>query len=279
MKLRAELEELSIEKLEIEEATQLFNYRVVVRGADQVTGRIPADKFESFMIDWIKTAQFTINKMRMRRSNSKELFRHLLPQIESKRILKGNLHCNDFTKLSIEIESLSNDYQFKTQMFQTLRRVNGQANLLFWWDKNRLQQLVEKGRSLKRSRTLMFEKLKRLIHEADRAEKEVSMLKTRLFHLKESIKNYSVPDVLDYVKLKEEVHRLKSSVKVVFRKINIQNVLKHSLKIKLTSLVGSEKAKIMFTKFLHGELRAPSSRSLNSPVNSMSVFAHSYSIH
>lgn len=149
--LKAELEEIGIRESEVTEARDIFEQKIVIEGVDSLTQRIPAEKFLRYMHvkllvyllvfttsscylrymeEWLRSADSTVEKMRLRTSTLKSMFIKLSNQLIQKEELGEAIDAVDFDQLRIENQHLAERIEQKNTHLLELKRMNGKFFLI-----------------------------------------------------------------------------------------------------------------------------------------------------
>ncbi|KAJ8941848.1 hypothetical protein NQ318_005131 [Aromia moschata] len=222
-KLNAELEEFALRESDIKEARDIFETSVVTLGFDPLTQRIPAEKFIRYMDEWIKSAQMSIQKIKAQN--------HLL---------ETALHEN-FAQLKIENKYFREQIDEKSAYLVDLKTVNGGASLVLTNYRKHLQKQEQDHHRLKET----IQEKRRLIVET---EEECKKKKTELDKSWENydrikiLKNtYKVPDVIEYVQLKNKLYYLSKNIKVWQRRKKIQDITLNACLRQMKNITGSSR--------------------------------------
>lgn len=252
-RLKAELEEIGIRSGETIDATAAFEQIVVIEGLDPISQKITAERFTKYMNDWLKSAQFTIDKMRLRCSTLKSRLFKLSTLLVQKAELGENIHEVDFEKITIENERFQIKIEQKNNHLIEIKRMLGNANLVLTNYKNYLQNFIDELTEIKGKIDMCHKKTEILDVEGERAAEQVEQETEVLEKLKELVDNYRVPDVMEYVTLKNDLYELKKMLKVWHRKMGIQIITLQTCKSKLAKLLGLETAKKVLGKIKRQE--------------------------
>ncbi|XP_018333332.1 coiled-coil domain-containing protein 113-like [Agrilus planipennis] len=239
--LKAELEEVKIRTAEVEEALNTFEKVVVIEGKDPLTQRIPAERFIRFMEEWLRKADVTIGKMRLRTSTLKTQFRKVAHLISQKKYLGETVHAVDFDKIRIENTYLMEKIEQKTAHMLELKQINGEANLMLANFKKYLLKQMSELDKVKKEIMENERKIKDLETQGNLAEQEVEKQEEKLQKMMYITEHYKVPEVIQYVKKKAELLDLKKSYKTWIRKNKLEMYSLNQIIEKMKKLTGSKK--------------------------------------
>lgn len=82
------------------------------------------------MEEWLKSADSTLGKMRLRTSTLKALYGKMKGQLQAKMELGESLHAVDFEQLEIENKHLRETIEQKNNHLLDLKRMNGNTKSL-----------------------------------------------------------------------------------------------------------------------------------------------------
>ncbi|XP_030766217.1 coiled-coil domain-containing protein 113-like [Sitophilus oryzae] len=238
--LKAELEEFSIREAEIKEATDIFEYNIVIQGVDKLTQRIPAEKFVRYMEEWLKSAQFQIEKLRLRIATMKVQYKRVSQQLIQRQELGENVHAVDFDQLEIENKHFLQKIDQKNIHLIELKKMNGSANLILSIHKKYLQKQQEEYNSLNSQIEEKKNQIKQTEEEYDATEEELDQFERKYDQCRNLKESYTVPEVKEYMKLKEEMYELKKNIKVWSRRKKIQDIALNTCLREMKKLTGSE---------------------------------------
>ncbi|KAF2879559.1 hypothetical protein ILUMI_26608 [Ignelater luminosus] len=247
--LKAELEEIGIRESEVTEARDIFEQKIVIEGVDSLTQRIPAEKFLRYMEEWLRSAESTIEKMRLRTSTLKSMFTKLSNQLIQKEELGEAIDAVDFDQLRIENQHLAEKIEQKNTHLLELKRMNGTANLVLSTNKKYLQKQVQDLSTVKNNIKFQEQKIIELDKESYDVEKEVAKVKQKYEEIVDLRENYKVPDTLEYIRTKAELEDLKKSVKMWERKNHIQQFALNTSIRKMKALTGIKKPRPSWFEF------------------------------
>ncbi|CAG9763739.1 unnamed protein product [Ceutorhynchus assimilis] len=236
--LKAELEEFSIREAEIKEATEIFEYSVVTQGIDKLTQRIPAEKFIRYMEEWLKSAQLQIEKLRLKIATLKVQYKKVSQQLIQRQELGENVHAVDFDQLEIENKHFLERINQKNVHLVELKKMNGKANLVLSNHKKFLQKQQDDCNKLKiqiREKNKLIERTEK---ECEAAERELQLEMDKYDHCRRLKNEYTVPDVMQYVRLKDQLFDIKKNIKIWTRRNKIQEIALSTCIRELKGLMG-----------------------------------------
>lgn len=236
--LKSELQEFSIREAEIKEATDIFEYNVVVQGVDKLTQRIPAEKFIRYMDEWLRSAQFQIEKLRLRIATLKGQYKKVSHQLIQRQELGENVHAVDFDQLEIENKHFKDKIEQKNTHLIELKKMNGGANLVLSTHKKTLQKLQEDCTRLKEEIDAKNNEIASTEKECEQADDELKAEIEKYENCKKLKYLYVVPDVMEYVKLKVRLEELRKNIKIWIRRKKIQDIAFNTCLREMKNLTG-----------------------------------------
>lgn len=222
--LRVRLEEFTLQLAEIREARDIFEQSIVRDGVDHLTGRVPAEKFVRYMEEWLRSADSIIEKLRLRTSTQR--YRHvaLKHQLLQKEELGETLHAVDFDQMRIDNKILMERIESKNADLLQLKQKSGGVNLLLAKRRHALQKQLAEIRNI----SDQIEEFKRtntaIETERVSVESELKRTEEKLGRTRHLISEYTVPELLDYVRIKKELDALRQAVKVWARRNHLQKI-------------------------------------------------------
>ncbi|XP_060519837.1 coiled-coil domain-containing protein 113 [Cylas formicarius] len=222
--LKSELEEFAIREAEIREAVDIFEFSVVTQGCDRLTHRIPAEKFVRYMEEWLKSAQLQIEKLRLRIATLKVQYRKVSQQLVQKRELGENVHAVDFDQLEIENKNFADTIERKNLHVLELKKINGGANLVLSTHKKYLRRQQEDYHKLREEIADKRKLIEETEKQVSQAEEEVRAARERYEQCRRLRDKYTVPDVMDYVRIKERLHETAKEMKMWTRRRKVQDI-------------------------------------------------------
>lgn len=238
--LKAQLEEIDLRMEDIQKATERFNQHVIIEGWDQIAHRIPAEIWIRFMTEGVKIADSQIGKLRLRTSTLNAQYSKLKSQIKVKEELSEQLRPVDFEKIKIENSVCVEIIESKKVQLGELKKLTGDANLNLTVHK---KQMLKQNNYLNKILKTIDKKKKHTIaidKETDLIRDQVEKLALDLNEIKSLRQEYEVPDILDYVHVKDELSDLKRSIKVLENKHHIQEIALKSLHKKIRTRIGHD---------------------------------------
>lgn len=234
--LRAQLEELSDRVDSVQKSTATFKQNVIIDGVDKIAQRIPAEIWIRYMTEWVKIADSAIGKLRLRTSTLNTQFSKFKSQIKMKQELSESLRPVDFEKLKIQNDECLGIIDKKLVHLGELKKMTGDANLTLTIHKN---LMMEQNNYLNGILSTIKRKQKQTVQidkEKDIIAEQVDKLSQKLDVVKKVRLTYEVPDVMEYVETKTELHDLKNGMKLLKNRNHIQQIALQSLNKKMMSL-------------------------------------------
>ncbi|GJQ80586.1 hypothetical protein Trydic_g19990 [Trypoxylus dichotomus] len=176
------------------------------------------------MQEWLKTAQFMLEKLRLRTSSLRIQQSKLKNLLIQKEELGECIHEVDFVKLKIENKNFQINIEQKNSHLLELKRINGNANLMLTNHKKILQKQDEALRNLKKTVKATQKRIVELEEENVHTANELAVEKEKFKQLKKRVQLYQVPDVMAYIRKKAELDELNKTLKTWRRKSHIQKI-------------------------------------------------------
>ncbi|KAK9886694.1 hypothetical protein WA026_017612 [Henosepilachna vigintioctopunctata] len=239
--LKAELEELSLEIAEYNDALDNFEQTVVIEGMDPLTQRIPAEKFERFMQESLKASTAVVQRYRLRQSTLSAHLRKLNETLKHKKEVGESLHAVDFEKLEIENNHFIKEIDARTLQLIDLKTMNGGANLILTNQKKFLMKQIAEIQEIQNNIDETKNKTEQLELEIENAEEQLDKVTAHYESIKEMTEEYKVPDVMEYVRLKSKLYDLRKNIKIWSRRSHLQNVALNSSIREMKNLTSSKK--------------------------------------
>lgn len=241
--LKAEIEEYNVRDNEIQESAETFEQTIAVEGVDKLTQRIPAEKFLRYMEEWLRSAEFTLEKLRLRTSTLYSQYSKLAGQLVLKEEIGEMLHAVDFEQLHIKNTHFLKKIEEKNTHLLELKRMNGRANLMLTTQKQYLQDQTNELNKLKAKIAVTEKKMDKLDTESEKAEKEAEEAQAIYEEVKELTSNYRVPDVIHYIKKKANLYEIQKNTKIWTRRNHIQKIALEASTRQMKTITGSKQAR------------------------------------
>lgn len=241
--LKAEIEEFNIRDSEIKESAETFEQTIVVEAVEKLTSRIPAEKFLRYMDEWLKSAEFTLEKLRLRTSTLFSQHGKLAQQLVLKEEIGEMLHAVDFEQLHIKNTHFLKKIDEKNTHLLELKRMCGRSNLMLTTQKQYLQDQTNELNKVKGKIAATEKKINALDTESEKAEQEGEVAKEKYEEVKELINNYRVPDVINYIKKKAHLYEIQKNTKIWWRRNHIQKIALDTSTRQMKTLTGSKMAR------------------------------------
>ncbi|KAB0805016.1 hypothetical protein PPYR_01986 [Photinus pyralis] len=241
--LKAKLEELNIQQSEVEDARNIFQQTVVVEGVDPLTQRIPAEKFIRYMEEWLRSAELTIEKMRLKTCTLKAMYSKLSHQLIQKEELGETIDAVDFEQLRIQNNHLAKTIEEKNAHLLDLKKMNGMSNLVLSTNKKYLQKQMAKMKSMKQSINTKKERIINLDSEYKEVETQVAKEKEKYQKIQHLTQHYTVPDTMDYIKTNIKLLDLRKQMKMWERRNYVQQFVLNTCIHQMKNLTGSKEVR------------------------------------
>ncbi|EFN79408.1 Coiled-coil domain-containing protein 113 [Harpegnathos saltator] len=222
MYLQAQIKENEISIRETSEMRERFEKDVVEKGVDSITGKIPAEKFVRFVEECLKAADTIMERIRMKTMTTKIQKRKAKQQLKHRQELGEALRAVDFEQLNIENQDCIRKIDEKTQHMLEMKKIAGSRSIALTRHKEKLSSLVSTVNAVRAEIALRKKEMAKL--QTERADVNVEIEKTQA-HVKsltELMDNFSVPEVLDCIKIHTELQKLQKVHKQLHRQRKLQ---------------------------------------------------------
>lgn len=144
------------------------------------------------MEEWLRSAEVTLEKLRLRTSSLYVQFQKVSNQLLAKEELGETLHAVDFEQLKIENQRLIRKIEEKNTHLLELKKMNGKANLALTAQKQFLQKQIQELNGLKDAVNSTERKISACDEEGEAVEKELLKAQEHYEKLKNIKDNYRV---------------------------------------------------------------------------------------
>lgn len=144
------------------------------------------------MEEWLRSAEVTLEKLRLRTSSLYVQFQKVSSQLLAKEELGETLHAVDFEQLKIENQRLIKKIEEKNTHLLELKKMNGKANLALTAQKQYLQRQIQELNGLKESVKSTERKISACDDEGEAVEKELKKAQEHYEKLRDIKDNYRV---------------------------------------------------------------------------------------
>lgn len=216
--MRAEIEELEIRSREVNQAFEAFEKNIVIDGVSKITQKIPAEVFIKYLQDWLKNADFVLEKLRLRTLSFKIQLRKLKAQKAQKEDLGESVDVADLERMEIEKVHLINEIKQKNANLVELKHMSSKAHMMLTNHKRILEKQKLTIQHVKEAVECSKGKVQILFGDAATANNEVEHERKRFKEIKKLYKKYEVPSVMEYIRKKDELREIQREVKMWQRK-------------------------------------------------------------
>ncbi|XP_026281122.2 coiled-coil domain-containing protein 113 [Frankliniella occidentalis] len=192
------------------------------QGDAHVSGRTSGEKLNRYMTDWVKQADATIDRIRLKVSSLRAHHRRVRENIAVKRELGDALRPVDFDKIRIEIEELNRKIESNSQHLNDLKGISGSATSRLLAGKKRLSDLSKHLEAIRKETAAKRNQKAALELEEQKVLEDVGRADTALNAVRMRMERHTAPDVLVYVRLKQDLDLLRRDVVVWERRCKIQ---------------------------------------------------------
>ncbi|XP_076750654.1 cilia- and flagella-associated protein 263 [Xylocopa sonorina] len=242
--MRAEIEEIEIRINEVQEAKIEFEKEVVTEGVDPITGKIPAERVIRFVEEWLRSANTIIERLRLRSATARMQIAKAGRQLVQREELGESLHAIDFEKLNIENQDYVKMLEEKSVYVIDMKRITGSVldlglfivlvtghyHLKLTQHKQKLNDLALALSKVKEDILSKQAQIKEFAGEHNVMEINVRRLEKQLKDLLNFMEYHTAPDILDFVKVREEYSRLERIFKLLQRRVNIEKIMHQEYK-------------------------------------------------
>eukprot|EP00794_Sanderia_malayensis_P019227 gene19227-21154_t len=208
---KAVMEEADIRFAELKKAQYEFNRDIVTGAVNPRTNKVIAEKLMRYLEDKLRSRDTLIEKLRLKNSTLKVQKKKLQLQLKQKEEMGEVLHEVDFNQLKIENSQYLEKIDERNQDLLRLKLMTGNVLQVLNSYKKKLYLLTLESDRLKSEITQRNDMLSRieaetLVSEKDRSTAELTNRKLRQYNA-----DYKVPDVMEYVKEKADLYKLRKS--------------------------------------------------------------------
>ncbi|CAK9813045.1 Coiled-coil domain-containing protein 113 [Anthophora plagiata] len=228
--LRAEIEEIEIRINEAQETKEEFEEDVVVKGVDNITGKIPAERVTRFFEEWLRSANTIIERLRLKTATTRMQIRKARRQLAQREELGESLHAVDFEKLNIENQDYVKMLEEKSVYVIDMKRIAGHYHLKLTQHKQKLNDLLFALNDVKKEILLKQKQIEELEGETEVVNVNIKRMSKDLDNLLSFMENYMAPDIQDFVELQQEYAELKRAYKLLQRRRNIEKIIYEAYK-------------------------------------------------
>jgi len=220
--LRAQMEETDVRIAEIKKDAYEFK-RDIVTGAENFrTGKTIAEKAVRYMEEKLRAKGALAEKLRVKNMTLKSHIQKMEGQLQQKEDMGEVLHVIDFDQLKIENQQYLEKIEERNNELLRLKLTTGNTVQVLNTLKHKLNNLTSESEWLKRETASRKEALAKIVDEISRVEQEkeqAARLERKLRRETES--DSKMPQVLDYVQQKAEMHELERQLASWERKVEI----------------------------------------------------------
>ncbi|XP_034257158.1 coiled-coil domain-containing protein 113-like [Thrips palmi] len=221
--LRAQMEEAAAQLAETRAASVgLDAVAAAGAGGDFGLGRATAEKFHRYMTDLMKLADATVDRLRLKTASLRAHHKRVRADIAVKRELGDALRPVDFDKINIEIEEYQRKIDNKNRHLIDLKNISGSATSRLLASKKRLSDLTKHLNGIQRDCASKRNQIATLERDEHKVLEDVSKADAALNNIRMRMERHTVPDVLAYVRLKQDLDVLRRAVAVWWRRCGVQ---------------------------------------------------------
>ncbi|XP_046614739.1 coiled-coil domain-containing protein 113-like [Neodiprion virginianus] len=220
--LRAQMEEVDLRIRETNEARAELEENVVKNGVDPLTGRIPAEKFVRFMEEWLRAADAIIEKLRLKSASLKAQISKAKHQLAQKEELGETLHPIDFEQLAIENHKYQEKIDRKNHHLLQMKKITGRCSLSLSNHKQKLAEQMAVLKSIKKEIARKQAQIEKFNNEEHRTAIDSEKAANQLRQITELMGEYTVPDLIEFVKMQDELAEMQRTYKRLQRHHEVQ---------------------------------------------------------
>ncbi|XP_011693485.1 PREDICTED: coiled-coil domain-containing protein 113 [Wasmannia auropunctata] len=228
--LRARMEENQISTREILKNREEFEENVVQKGADSITGKIPAEKFIRFIEEWLKVVDIVMEHIRLKMATIKCQIRKVKLQLKQRKELGEALRAVDFEQLNIETQVGIRKIDEKNQYVLEMKRIAGRSSITLSKHKEKVDRLMLMMNDVRDKIVSKKQEIVKLQSEQIAAKNVIEKEEKQLKSMIELIENFKVPSVIDSIKMRMELQNLERIHKQLSRQREIQRITLKSQK-------------------------------------------------
>ncbi|XP_014473563.1 PREDICTED: coiled-coil domain-containing protein 113-like [Dinoponera quadriceps] len=232
--LQAQMKENETSIRETFETRERFEKDVVEKGVDSITGKIPAEKFvrchrsylinTEFIEECLKAADTIIGRTRLKATTTNIQKRKAMQQLKRRQELGEALRAVDFEQLDIENQDCIRKIDEKTQYMLEMKKIAGHHSIALTKHKRNLSNLMSTVNEVKAKIVFKKDEIVKLQSERATVNAEKEKTQMQLKSLMELMDNFSVPEVLDCIKIHRKLHELQNVHKRLLRQRKIQQI-------------------------------------------------------
>nr|RLU20036.1 hypothetical protein DMN91_006642 [Ooceraea biroi] len=222
--LRAQMEESEISIRETCRAREEFEENVVQKGVDGITGKIPAEKFTRFIEEWLKVLDIIMERIRLKIITLKSQIQKVNLQLKHRKEFGEALRAIDFEQLNIENQDCIRRIEEKNQYLLEMKRITGRYSIALTKHKEKLGGLISTVNEVRNKIASKNKKITKLQSDQTMMQIEIEKMEEQHKSITELMNNFHVPRVIDFVKMRAELHELRRIHKQLTRQRKIQQI-------------------------------------------------------
>jgi len=236
--LRALMEETDLRIAETKKDTYEFKRDIVVGAENYRTGKTMAEKMVRYMEEKLRAKDTMIEKLRLKNVTLKTQIQKMEQQLQQKEEMGEVLHVIDFDQLKIENQQYLEKIEERNNELLRLKLTTGKTVQVLNNLKMKLASLNAQGEWLHQESFAKQEQLARFEEDVGRVTEEKVLAEKLNKMLRAEQEDSERPQVVDYIKLKVEVHDLEKKCSDWLRKNEIVDMEQARMKatIKQVSL-------------------------------------------
>ncbi|EFN63634.1 Coiled-coil domain-containing protein 113 [Camponotus floridanus] len=222
--MRAQIEENEMSIRETCKTREEFEEKVIEKGIDSITGKIPAEKFIRFIEEWLKTIDSTIEQIRLKMTTIKSQIRKVKLQLQHRKELGEALRPVDFEQLNIENQVCIREIDKKNRYLLEMKKIVGRHSIALTKHKEKLNSLMSIVNDIRSKIAFKKQEIVKLQSEKVAMQVEIKKAEKQLQSVMALMDDFDVPDVIDFIKIRIELQELRKIHKQLSRQRNIQRI-------------------------------------------------------
>lgn len=222
--IRTLMEEVDLRIAEAKKDTYEFKRDIIIGGENPHTGKTSAEKIIKFMEDKLKAKEVLVEKLKLKNNTYRAQITKLEQQLAHKEEMGEVLHLVDFDQLKIENQQFMERIDDKNNELLQLKLSTGRTVQVLNDLKSEMSDLIKAGQAL-RQEIAEREMERRKFDGAYKSTEAQAATMGRTFKkLQMQHQDVDQPQIMEYLKLKQEVSELSKQCSDWHRKIEIASL-------------------------------------------------------
>ncbi|KAH0954471.1 hypothetical protein HN011_011210 [Eciton burchellii] len=223
--LRARMQESEISIYETLKTKEAFEEQVVRKGVDPITGKIPAEKFIRFIEEWLKLGDIIMERIRLNVITLKTQMQKVKLQLKHGNKLSNSLRVIDFEELKIENEECIRKIDEKNQYLLGMKRIAGHYSIALTKHKGKLSNLMSNMNEITNKIVSKDQEITKLKLSQSVMKDEIKKMEKQIESITELMENFRVPAIIEFVKMRAELHELHRIHRHLSRERELQKIM------------------------------------------------------